>query len=552
MTKRIFFSVLAISMAVLVAAVSSVLVMIYGHVSESQKNLLEAQIEIIENIANFESADFFENFEKGNYRITLVSSEGDVIFDSHGELSEMGNHIEREEITEAIKTGKGEAKRYSETLSEEWIYSAKKLSDGNILRVAVSGKTVFGLFGEAAKPVALIFIGSVLLCVFLSVNISKKIVEPLNEINLDNPLENKGYEELSPLLRRIDAQQKELKKQEEKLLKKKNELEIVLENMEEGIILLTQEGKIVSMNPAAKKILKSEGEQLGNNLSSVCRDLFVTEAFSKAASGEHFEKTISLSGGYFCVDANPVFSGENVFGVALFLSDVTEKENLEQLRREFTANVSHELKTPIHSITGFSELMASGIMREEDYVPCAKRIHSEAKRMARLVEDIINLSHLDENAHDMKFEQVDLYSSAESVIKNLDAASAAMDVEISLSGEHAKVNGIPELLEGIIFNLCDNAIKYNRKGGKVEIFVSEDEAETVLSVKDTGIGIPKEHFDRIFERFYRVDKSHSREVGGTGLGLSIVKHGAKIHGAKIELESTFGEGTEVSVRFPKN
>lgn len=549
MTKRIFNSIISVAAAVLLASVLIIFWVFYSGFSNNRLLQLENQAKTVSAGIAVSGTDFLERIESKDYRITYISEEGEVLFDSERDFSEMENHLEREEIKKAAENGSGESRRYSETFSEVYIYYAEKLDDGSFIRLSVTRDSVFALFIKAAIPSVLIIFFALLLSVFIAKRLSKKIVEPLNALDLDNPLENKNCDEVAPLLRRISAQQNQLKKHEEKLRKKENELETVLENMNEGILLLTFEGKIVSINSAAKRIFGYSGEAEGENLSSVCRDVSIKEAFSEAAKGKRFEKTSELSGGYYRIDANPVYSGENIFGVALFLFDVTEKEDSEQIRREFTANVSHELKTPLHSITGFSELMASGIMKPEDYVPCARRIYDEAKRMTRLIEDIISLSHLDENAHNMKRETVDLYTISENVIKNLDVAAEAMEIELSLSGEHTEIEGIPELIEAIIFNLCDNAIKYNRKGGKVIVSVTRTAKEAVLSVADTGIGIPPEHFDRIFERFYRVDKSHSKEVGGTGLGLSIVKHAAKVHNAKIELESNIQNGTEIKVVF---
>ena len=549
MTKRIFHSIISVAATVLLASVLIIFGVFYSGFSDDRLSQLQIQAKTVSAGILISGTDYLESIEAKDYRITYISSEGEVLFDSEGDFSEMENHLEREEIKKAAENGNGESRRYSETFSEVYIYYAEKLPDGSFIRLSITSDSVFALFIKAALPSVLIIFFALFLSVFVAKRLSKKIVEPLNALDLDNPLENKNCDEVAPLLRRISAQQIQLKKHEEKLRKKENELETVLENMNEGILLLTFEGKIVSINSAAKRIFGYSGEAEGENLSFVCRDISVKEAFSEAAGGNRFEKTAELSGGYYRIDANPVYSGEKIFGVALFFFDVTEKENSEQIRREFTANVSHELKTPLHSITGFSELMASGIMKQEDNVPCAKRIYDEAKRMTRLIEDIISLSHLDENAHDMKRETVDLYAVSENVIKSLDVAADAMEVELSLSGEKTEIEGIPELLETIVFNLCDNAIKYNRKGGKVSVSVTKTEREAVLSVKDTGIGIPPEQFERIFERFYRVDKSHSKEVGGTGLGLSIVKHAAKIHGAKIEIESEIGEGTTIVVRF---
>lgn len=551
MTKRIFRSICLVALTVFLASVVLIMGVLYEYFSNVEQAQLKMQTALAAQGVTNEGIDYFRNLKVTNYRISWIDTDGTVLYDSESDPVEMENHLEREEIREAVLTGYGESRRYSATLMERSLYSAQKLKDGTILRLSISQSSILTLLLGMTQPICVIFVAALAFSVFLAVRVSKKIVRPLNEIDLDHPLSNEGYDELSPFLRRINSQQKELQWQSAKLHQKENELSTIIGSMNEGMVLLNTKGKIVSMNPAAGKLLDAEEDHSGMDMLSLCRNLDLQEILSKALQGEAGERVIPLHGESYQIDANPIISENAVRGAALFFFNVTEKEKAEQIRREFTANVSHELKTPLHSISGYAELLKNNMVKENDRVPFAGKIYDEAQRMIRLVEDIISLSRLDEGAADMRFEYIDLYNVSQKALRSLEPEADAACVTLELSGTPAALKGIARLLYSIVYNLCDNAVKYNHEHGKVTVNIQNEESSVILSVSDTGIGIAPEHHDRIFERFYRVDKSHSKEVGGTGLGLSIVKHAAKIHNAKIEVKSNTGKGTVIIVTFPK-
>lgn len=552
MTKRIFRSTCFVAIAVLIACIVLIMGALYSYFSSVQMNQLHMQTALAAQGVNNEGLSYFDGLDISDYRITLVSPDGSVLYDCRADTSTMENHLKREEIQEALKNGEGESRRFSSTLSESSLYCAQKLNDGSVLRLSVAQKSIFTLVLGMSQPICVVLVVAIVLSLYLAYRLSKNIVRPLNELDLDDPLSNNdGYDELSPLLKRIDRQQKQLKRQANEMQKKQDEFTAITESMNEGLILLNPKGTIISINPAAAKLLDTGQFSKGKNILTVNRSLALQEVISDAVAGKSAEKIIELHERHYQVDASPVISDGAVGGIVLLLFDVTEKEDAEQLRREFTANVSHELKTPLHSISGYAEIIKSDLISPEDVKPFASKIYSEAQRMIHLVEDIINLSHLDEGADSMSFEDCDLYLMAQDTVASLSSEADASDITVTLSGDSAVIKGVPHMLSGIIYNLCDNAIKYNRPGGKVNIDIRDLASSAILSVRDTGIGIPPEHQNRIFERFYRVDKSHSKEVGGTGLGLSIVKHAAKIHGAKVSVESTPGEGTCISLEFPK-
>lgn len=552
MTKRIFRTILAVAVSVFMASVLLFMTVLYDYFSAVQHSQLRMQTELAAKGVQDEAIDYLKNLDIQNHRITWIGTDGSVLYDSVSDADDMENHFEREEVKEALAEGYGESSRYSSTLTERYLYSAKRLPDGTVIRLAVTQSSLLVLTLGMLQPIIIIFVIAVILSVFLASRLSKKIVKPLNEIKLDEPLTNEGYDELSPLLHRIDTQQRQIKSQNEELSRKQSEFEAVTGDMAEGIILLNQKGTVLSINRAAAKILDTDCEAVGKDILSVNRSLYLTELLHSAEKGEHAETAAELGSGIYQFNATPVLSNNEVIGTVILLLNITEKEKAEQMRREFTANVSHELKTPLQTISGCAELLANGMVKQEDVTDFSKRIHTEACRMIRLVEDIIKLSHLDEGADDLKWENTDLFSIADSVIASLRTEAEGVGVKLELSGGSAVLYGIPQLLESIIYNLCDNAIKYNRRGGSVFAAVRDEKELVTLSVTDTGIGIPSEHQERIFERFYRVDKSHSKEIGGTGLGLSIVKHAARLHSAAIQLESAVGSGTTVTVKFPKN
>ena len=551
MVKRIFRSICFAAFAVFMASLVLVMGVLYSYFSKVLKDQLRMQTRLAAQGVSHEGMDYFEHLEMGDFRITWVDERGEVLYDSKWDISQMENHLEREEIREAFLYGYGESRRYSKTLTERLLYCAQLLEDGTVIRLSASQYTVLTLIIGMAQPISMIALVAIILSVILAMRLSKKIVKPLNELNLDDPLNNQEYDELSPLLRRIGHEQAQLRGKEEQLKQKEKELDTIVANMKEGMILLNCRGIIISMNTSAKKLLDADRYCVGEDILTVSRNLGLQEVFIKALKGEGAQEMVTFYGRKYQVDASPIVSGErNVSGVAVLFLDVTEKEKAEQMRREFTANVSHELKTPLHAISGYAELLKNGMAEGKDVVPFGGKIYGEAQRMIRLVEDIISLSHLDEGTDEGQFEQVDLYALAGAVILGLEPEGKRQEVCLSLSGETTVIRGIPQLLHSILYNLCDNGIKYNHKGGRVDISVGHEEAWAVVSVRDTGIGIEPEHQERIFERFYRVDKSHSKEVGGTGLGLSIVKHALRIHHAKIELHSVVGKGTEMIVKFP--
>lgn len=551
MTKRIFRSICFVAMGVFAASVTLFLCVLYGHFSNAQKKQLRTQTDFIAQAVENEGIDYFDGLNTAEYRITWVGADGGVLYDNRSDYDEMENHLEREEIAEAFAEGFGESSRHSNTMMERALYCAVRLSDGTVIRLSVLQNTLLPLFLGMAQPICMIIAIAAVLSLVFAARLSKQIVKPLNELNLDEPLDNDGYDELSPLLRRIDSQQKQIRMQNEKLLQKQKEFDAVTENMTEGILLLNVKGTVLGINRAAGRLFGADESCVGQHMMSVNRSAEISELLGEAGKGLHAEKRLDISGGRYQLLVSPVISGEVLSGFVLLAIDITEKEKAERMRREFTANVSHELKTPLHTIAGSAELLLNGIVRGEDQKRFYDRIYGEAQRMIRLVEDIIRLSHLDEGVEDMKRGDVDLYALAAETIRALSAEAKSEEVTMSLKGETVMISGIAQLLQSIIYNLCDNAIKYNRRYGSVTVTVQNRENFAALTVADTGIGIPAQHQERIFERFYRVDKSRSKELCGTGLGLSIVKHAAQLHGADITLHSAAGEGTAVTVTFPK-
>lgn len=552
MTKRIFRTVFVVAISIFIASAVLFMTVLHDYFSGIQQNQLRMQIDLASQGVEDEGLDYLKNLNIKDYRVTWIGTDGKVLYDSISEADEMENHFEREEVKEALSEGYGASSRYSSTLTQRYLYGAKRLPDGTVIRLSVTQNSLLILTLGMLQPIMIIFVIAIILSAFLASRLSKKIVKPLNELNLDKPLDNNGYDELSPLLRRIDTQQKEISRQSEELKQRQNELEVMTSAMSEGIILLNNRGTVLSINKAAAKLFGTDCFCIGEDIVSINRSLELAQLLNKAKNGEHSERVVELGCGQYQMMASPVISNNIVSGIVLLILDVTEKEKAEQLRREFTANVSHELKTPLHTISGSAELLVNGMVKSEDIPIFLKRIYSEAQRMIQLVEDIIRLSHLDEGAEDMKWDMVDLYAVAEETINSLADEAENNGIKFELYGATVLINGIRQLLQEITYNLCDNAIKYNRKGGLVSVEIKNENEFAILTITDTGIGIPAEHQERIFERFYRVDKSHSKEIGGTGLGLSIVKHAAKLHNAEIELHSIVNKGTEITIKFPKN
>ena len=552
MTKRIFHSICLVALGVFLACIALFMGVLYEHFSDVQERQLRMQTALAAQAVAHEGIDYFDGLDTVEYRITWIGPDGAVLYDNKSASDEMENHLEREEVREALSKGSGESYRYSSTLMERALYAARRLPDGSVIRLSVSHNTVLRLLLDMLQPICVLIIIALILSLILASRLSKQIVKPLNELNLDEPLKNNEYDELAPLLHRINTQQSQIRAQSEELRQKQSEFETVTSGMAEGIVLLNRKMDILGINSAASKLFHTDNRCVGKSSLSVSRSLDLQSVLVKAEGGQRTEMRMDIDGGTYQLTASPVFWDGLVSGIVLLLLNVTERENAEQMRREFTANVSHELKTPLHTIAGSAELLAGGMVKDSDLAGFYTRIHDEALRMIHLIEDIIRLSHLDEGADDMNREEVDLFALAGEIIKALSATAESEHIALMLDGESAVITGIPQLLQSIIYNLCDNAIKYNHQYGSVTVTVENRADCAVLSVADTGIGIPPEHQERIFERFYRVDKSRSKELGGTGLGLSIVKHAARLHGASIELQSVVDGGTTITVSFPKN
>lgn len=553
MTKRIFRNILLVAICVFIASALLFMTALYDYFSSTTQDQLKTQLDLASVGVLHQGAEYFEEIKAEDYRITWIGTDGKVLYDSALNSDQMENHFARAEVKDALATGYGESIRYSSTLTERYLYSAKRLTDGTVLRLSVTQTSLFLLTLGMIRPIIVIFAVAVLLSIILASRLSKKIVKPLNSLDLDKPLDNEGYDELAPLLHRIDIQQQQIKNQTEKLRQKQKEFETLTGGMSEGLVLLDCKGLIISINPSAEKLLLPDGATaVGENILTLNRNPGLSKLIDKGAGGKYAEKTLSFEKGIYRISANPITEGDEVRGIVLLLLDITEKENSEKMRREFTANVSHELKTPLQTISGCAELLMENMVKAEDIPKFSKQIYTESHRMIRLVEDIIKLSHLDEGAEDMEAENTDLFAIAETAVNSLMPQAEKMGVKLTLVGDNAPLYGIPELLGSIVYNLCDNGIKYNREGGSVTVEVTDNTNEVVLSVADTGIGIPTEDKERIFERFYRVDKSHSKEKGGTGLGLSIVKHAARLHNAQITVDSAVNEGTTITLSFPKN
>ena len=550
MTKRIFRSILLVAAAVLLASFMLITGVLYDYFSNNQMEQLRAQTALAAQGVEKSGEGYFAGLGSHGTRLTWIAADGTVLYDSTATAAKMENHADREEVSSALKTGTGESTRYSTTLMERQLYCAQRLNDGTVVRLSCEQYTPLMLVLGMLQPVIVIAAAALAVSGVLASGLSKRIVRPLNELRLDEPDKIETYPELAPLTDKLRSQQNQLRAQEKELRQRRDEFDAATENMIEGLVLLNERGTILSINKSATKLLDISRYCVGKDILLLNNSRQMQELLGRVRSGEHCEMPVEHGGVSYTVYASPVVSGERVAGTVLLVLDMTEKEKAEKLRREFSANVSHELKTPLHTISGCAELLANGMVKPDDIPRFATQIQSEAKRMITLIEDIIKLSHLDEGAGDMQRCDVDLAAIARATVENLRPAAKAADVALSVNACPAVIkNGIPQLLEAIVYNLCENAIKYNRPGGFVKVGVEKNADGTVLTVEDNGIGIPAEQQERIFERFYRVDKSHSKEVGGTGLGLSIVKHAAALHNAKISMHSAPDEGTSVSVVF---
>lgn len=548
MTKKIFYSIFLVAIAVLLACFSIIMGVLYDYSNTIQKNHMKDELELVAQAVETSGVQYLERLETDSCRITLVSSDGDVLYDSKTSADKMENHAKREEIKEALKKGFGESSRYSATLTEETFYYAKKLANGNVVRVSVDHATMLTLVLGMLTPIIIVLIGALALSIFLAYRISKRIVEPLNSIDLDKPFENEAYDELAPLLTHIERQKEQIHNQYKELEVRKSEFYAVIENMNEGLVLLSRDYTVLSINPAAGAFFSASPECIGKDFLTLERNHEINKALDNAVQDGRSEIEVSRNGHEYQLNISRIGSDEQTSGVVILVFDISDKVFAERNRKEFTANVSHELKTPLQSIMGSAELLENGLVKADDVPKFIRRIRSEAARLVTLIEDIIRLSQLDEST-DFPLENADIYEIAKDEAETLSLTAQKRNVTISVKGKSTVIHAPKQLLHEIIYNLCDNAIKYNKEGGSVEVSVEESDNNVILSVSDTGIGIPLDNQSRVFERFYRVDKSHSKETGGTGLGLSIVKHAVQYLNGKISLESTVGKGTKISVAF---
>ncbi|MBS7316038.1 MAG: PAS domain S-box protein [Clostridiaceae bacterium] len=548
MTKKIFYGIFVASVLTFAACLVLILGVLYNYFDKQLIEDLHTQGHMIAAAVETGSGACLEELGTLDNRLTWVGPDGEVLYDNQADSSAMENHLDREEIAEAMESGQGESERYSETLSQKTVYYAIRLADNSVIRLADTRSTVWNLLFGMIQPLLMILTIAIILSAVLASRISKSIVRPINAINLEAPDVEGNYDEISPLLLKINRQNEQIKHQMEELRRQREEFRLITENMSEGFLVIDRKTELLSYNSAALRLLGSGPVEGTPSVLMLNRSESFRQAVETALAGEHCEHSMTLDGSIYHVIANPVSRDGETAGAVIVILDCTERELRDQMRREFTSNVSHELKTPLTSIYGVSEMIAGGIVKPEDIPSFARNIHAESGRLITLIEDIIKLSQLDENLVPSDPVPVDLFETAASVVKRLRSQADARGIQMELTGGSAIVHGIPNLLDEMIYNLCDNAIKYNKDGGRVRISVENGEHPTV-TVSDTGIGIPREHQPRVFERFYRADKSHSKKIGGTGLGLSIVKHAAAYHGAAVSLESTEGEGTTVTVRF---
>ena len=551
MTRKIFDAIISVAIAVLLSALVIIVGVLYPYFGDVQESQLKDELSLAADATEQLGKSYLEGLDYNRYRLTWVAANGTVIFDSHADAAAMENHADREEIKEALIFGNSSSTRQSSTLTEQTIYVATRLNDGSVLRISVSRATALVLVLGMLRPIAIVLVIAIALSAWLAHRMAKKVVEPLNKLDLEHPIENEAYEELSPLLHRIHTQHKEIKHQMQTLKCKQDEFEQITGNMKEALVLLDNTGRIISINPAARALFGAEASCVGDDFLTIDRKQNIRIALEEAAKRGHADFRAKKNGREYQFDLSRIDSGGNYHGIVILAFDVTEQVNAENHRREFTANVSHELKTPLQSIIGSAELMENGIVKEEDIPRFVGHIRKEASRLVFLIDDIIRLSQLDEGA-EMPREDVSLKRLSEEVCETLSDAAKQKDISMEVTGDDGFINGVRRLLYEIVYNLCDNAIKYTNPGGCVKVSVTQKDGEVLVRVQDTGIGIASEHHDKIFERFYRVDKSHSKQSGGTGLGLSIVKHAVQYHRGTINVNSEPNKGTTISVSFHKS
>ena len=549
MTKRIFRATLLVGVAVLIASLALVMGVLYSYFGRVQESQLRDELSLAAVGVEKNGTDYLRALQSHQYRITWVRADGTVVYDTQVDAETMENHAQRQEIQQALAAGEGESSRYSSTLLQKTVYYAQRLPDGTVLRLSAVRVTAGVLVLNMLQPILLVLAAALILSGVLAGRLARRITEPLNRLDLEHPLENDTYEELAPLLRRMEHQRRQIDRQMGELRQRSEEFDQITGSMNEGLVLLDEAGAILSINPAARRLLDADGDCVGQDFLTVDRDVTMSDALRQAAEQGHSEFRGERNGREYQFDVTRIQTEGRTAGTVLLVFDVTERAFAERNRREFPANVSHELKTPLQGIIGSAELLENGMVKQEDVPRFVGHIRAEAQRLVTLIGDIIRLSQLDEG-EPMPTEPVELLAVAREVAENLRSAAETRNVTVEVTGTPATVSGVRRLLYEIVLNLCDNAIKYNTEGGRVEVEVAQDGGTAAVTVRDTGIGIPPEHQSRVFERFYRVDKSHSKASGGTGLGLSIVKHAVQYHHGVIQLKSEVGKGTEIRVTFP--
>ena len=549
MTKKIFQSILLVAGAVLLASLLIIMGFLYDYFGGVEENQLRDELSLAAAAVEDGGTDYLSRLTADRCRLTWIAADGSVLYDTRTDAESLENHASRAEVSQALTTGTGESTRYSSTLMEKTMYYAQRLDDGTVLRISISRATVGMIAVGMIQPLLIVLIVALILSGLLARRLSRRIVDPLNSLDLEHPLDNDAYEELSPLLKRIHRQHVEIQTQLRELREKTDEFTQITGSMREGLILLDEHGSILSINAAAQMLFGADAQCVGRDFLAIERSHEISAAIQAAVTDGHSEVRAERAGRVYQFDISRITSDGKLLGTVILAFDITEQEFAERNRREFTANVSHELKTPLQGIIGSAELIENGMVRPDDLPRFVGHIHAEAARLVTLIDDIIRLSQLDEGDA-MPTEPVDLLAVSQEAAENLHDAAAARSVTVSVTGQPSVIPGVRRLLYEVVYNLCDNAIKYNRDGGRVDVTVAADAGGSSITVADTGIGIAPEHQARVFERFYRVDKSHSKASGGTGLGLSIVKHAVQYHHGRIELESTPGTGTTIRVVFP--
>ena len=549
MTKKIFQSILLVAGCVLLASLLIIKGFLYDYFGGVEENQLRDELSLAAAAVEDGGTDYLSRLTADRCRLTWIAADGSVLYDTKTNAESLENHASRAEVSQALATGTGESTRYSSTLMEKTMYYAQRLDDGTVLRSSISRATVGMIAVGMIQPLLIVLIVALILSGLLARRLSRRIVDPLNSLDLEHPLDNDAYEELSPLLKRIHRQHVEIQMQLRELREKTDEFTQITGSMREGLVLLDEHGSILSISAAAQALFGADAQCVGRDFLTIERSHEISAAIQAAAADGHSEVRAERAGRVYQFDISRITSDGKFLGTVILAFDITEQEFAERNRREFTANVSHELKTPLQGIIGSAELIENGMVKPEALPRFVGPIHAEAARLVTLIDDIIRLSQLDEGDA-MPTEPVDLLAVSQEAAENLHDAAAARNVTVSVTGQPAVLPGVRRLIYEIVYNLCDNAIKYNRDGGRVDVTVAADAGGSSITVADTGIGIAPEHQARVFERFYRVDKSHSKASGGTGLGLSIVKHAVQYHHGRIELESTPGTGTTIRVVFP--